>query len=275
MHMHCHLASCLREFGPVYSFWLFPFERYNGILEDQPTNNRSIEMQLMRRFLRDNLHLHLQHEARQWPDADLFLDALPTPSYDILSPVGFDQSVLPGAKFVIASLSEDMIQSLCKLYSKLYPSCEHLFNEGQIFIPSTYKKYSTVKWHGKKLVSVSNKSSKNCYVFLSPPFPFTSSRECEFEGKERLAKIEYFLLHTISMPSASEPKSHLLACLQWPMVHPDRHHFGKPVEVWCNSVYEPQPSNKFCLVSDIACRAIISADCVSGERVIIAVPIIE
>ena len=75
MHMHCHLASCLREFGLVYSFWLFPFERYNGILEDQPTNNRSIEMQLMRRFLRDNLHLHLQHEAQQWPDADLFLDA--------------------------------------------------------------------------------------------------------------------------------------------------------------------------------------------------------
>ena len=128
----------------------------------------------MRRFLRDNLHLYLQHEARQWLDADLFLDALPTPSYDILSPVGFDQSVLPGAKFVIASLSEDMIQNLCKLYSKLYPSCEHLFNEGQIFIPSTYKKYSTVKWHGKNLVSVSNKSSKNCCVFLSPPFPFTS-----------------------------------------------------------------------------------------------------
>ena len=32
MHMHCHLASCIREFGPIHSFWLFPFERYNGIL---------------------------------------------------------------------------------------------------------------------------------------------------------------------------------------------------------------------------------------------------
>lgn len=27
MHMHCHLASCLREFGPIHGFWLFPFER--------------------------------------------------------------------------------------------------------------------------------------------------------------------------------------------------------------------------------------------------------
>lgn len=81
MHMHCHLSSCLREFGPIYSFWLFPFERYNGILEEQPTNNRSIEIQLMRRFQRDNLHLHLQEEAKQWPNAGIFLDALPNPSY--------------------------------------------------------------------------------------------------------------------------------------------------------------------------------------------------
>ena len=35
MHMHCHLATCIMEFGPI------PFERYNGILEGQPTNNRS------------------------------------------------------------------------------------------------------------------------------------------------------------------------------------------------------------------------------------------
>jgi len=59
MHMHCHLASCIRKFGPVHSFWLFPFERYNGILEGQLTKNRSIELQPMRRFLKDNMHLHL------------------------------------------------------------------------------------------------------------------------------------------------------------------------------------------------------------------------
>ena len=33
MHMHCHLTACVKEFGPLHSFWLFPFERYNGILE--------------------------------------------------------------------------------------------------------------------------------------------------------------------------------------------------------------------------------------------------
>ena len=54
MHMHCHVVRCMKDFGPVHSFWLFPFERYNGILGSRPTNNRSVEVQLMRRFHTDN-----------------------------------------------------------------------------------------------------------------------------------------------------------------------------------------------------------------------------
>ena len=54
MHMHLRLKDILLDYGPVYGFWLFSYERYNGILEHQPTNNRSIEIQLMSRFIRDN-----------------------------------------------------------------------------------------------------------------------------------------------------------------------------------------------------------------------------
>lgn len=54
MHMHVHLDKCLYDFGPVYSFWLFSFERENGVLGSIPTNKRSIETQLMRKFLKYN-----------------------------------------------------------------------------------------------------------------------------------------------------------------------------------------------------------------------------
>ena len=40
IHMHCHLREVLLDYGPVQEFWLFSFERYNGILGNQPTNNR-------------------------------------------------------------------------------------------------------------------------------------------------------------------------------------------------------------------------------------------
>lgn len=38
----------------MQEFWLFGFEWYNGILGNQPNNNRDIEPQLMDRFWNDN-----------------------------------------------------------------------------------------------------------------------------------------------------------------------------------------------------------------------------
>lgn len=50
MHLHQHLKRCILDFGPAYVFWCFSFERMNGILGSYPTNNQSIEIQMMRRF---------------------------------------------------------------------------------------------------------------------------------------------------------------------------------------------------------------------------------
>ena len=204
MHMHCHLAACLREFGP-----------------------------------------------------------LPSPSYDILSPASFDVSVTPGPKSVIRSLLPDLVKCLSKLYSKLYPSYSHLLDKGKIFVPSTFKRYSTIKWHGHSLNISIHGQHKGCYVFVTPPFQFPSGSSSEFESPERLAEIEYFMSQTISLPGASEPCSHLLACVLWPMIHPNCHHYGKPVQVWSKEIYEPHIMNKFILASSISSRAIISFEVIA------------
>ena len=47
MHMHCHLRSCIFDYGPLHGFWLYAFERYNGLLGAMPHNNHSIEVQIM------------------------------------------------------------------------------------------------------------------------------------------------------------------------------------------------------------------------------------
>ena len=51
MQLHGHIKECLLDYGPFHAFWCFSFERFNGILGSFHTNNRSIESQLMRRFL--------------------------------------------------------------------------------------------------------------------------------------------------------------------------------------------------------------------------------
>ena len=40
MHLHGHLLDCILDYGPVYSFWLFSFERQNGILGSYKTNKK-------------------------------------------------------------------------------------------------------------------------------------------------------------------------------------------------------------------------------------------
>jgi len=53
LHLHLHLSECFKDYRPCYGFWLFSFERYNGILGHYHTNQLSIEIQLMRRFIDD------------------------------------------------------------------------------------------------------------------------------------------------------------------------------------------------------------------------------
>ena len=51
IHLHGHLKECMEDFGPAYAFWLFSFERLNGVLGSYHTNCHDISLQLMRRFV--------------------------------------------------------------------------------------------------------------------------------------------------------------------------------------------------------------------------------
>ena len=52
MHFHLHIKECVENYGGMYGFWLFSFERYDGILGSfHAANNREVEVQPMRRFL--------------------------------------------------------------------------------------------------------------------------------------------------------------------------------------------------------------------------------
>ena len=64
MHLHTHLPDCVFDYGPVTGFWLFSFERYNGILGDFSTNNKSIELQLMRKFTKYQVVCSLEFPER-------------------------------------------------------------------------------------------------------------------------------------------------------------------------------------------------------------------
>ena len=51
MHMACHLEISIKDYGPLSSFWCFPFERYNGVLEGVSKSWLNPEKQMFLKYL--------------------------------------------------------------------------------------------------------------------------------------------------------------------------------------------------------------------------------
>ncbi len=58
------------------------------------------------------------------------------------------------------------------------------------------------------------------------------------------------------------------------MVHPQRYVMGKPVEVWCKSVFECSIQNQFLPVENITAQTIIAYEKINDEEVLVAIPLI-
>ncbi|RHZ46462.1 hypothetical protein Glove_621g28 [Diversispora epigaea] len=64
IHLSMHIPECIRDYGSVYSFWLFPYERLNGYIGSYPNSNRQIEPELMGIVLKNSLVDY--HLSCQW-----------------------------------------------------------------------------------------------------------------------------------------------------------------------------------------------------------------
>ena len=170
MHLHGHLKDCLLDYGPPTSFWLFAFEKLNGILGSTPTNNRSIEMQFFSRFL-EMTYIHTVD--------------LPETFYAELSPL-FQAIIVPNlvasntrVPYVFLNAvesSEDWSLSSCSGLTLPKTSIREVFNEAMqsvvfnmysvmyhinISVPATFLKYSSIKMcditYGSTLGSIHSK----------------------------------------------------------------------------------------------------------------------
>jgi len=44
IHLSLHIADCCNDYGPLYSFWCYSFERMNGVLGKQ---NQLLKLQIL------------------------------------------------------------------------------------------------------------------------------------------------------------------------------------------------------------------------------------
>lgn len=234
MHLHCHLVECFKDYGPAHSFWLFTFERYNGILGDLPTNHRSITVQLMKKFTR---YMHLKAIHEQLPldfratlspfmDSDLTTGSLGD-SLDVtditMQKISFQSANIGGVDYsrdnitkllptitemVLTSVQLELLQTL---YLNLYPSrrpcrikrvvkASSRAQSGDILL-STYKvnpatSYVVAKW-GQDMSNRQLHYGKISLLF-SLEFHDSSDLENTIAGTITLAQVDWYKPHPCS-----------------------------------------------------------------------------
>ena len=278
IHLHAHVVDCIRDYGPMSTFWLFAFERFNGILGDEPTNNRSIEIQLMKRFLKDNGHLQL-------------LMSIPTASPDITSTFSkvvleqvckftsvrhldstlhekSDDRIIPATKYTICSFTADEMEILSELYHSLFPN---LFTDCEdLYLPYTFRKMKSVTIDGQKLSIEQFILAGNVFDF---PCSTTAPSSMFSDVNARPAKIEYFAVHTVQINSVTYVNQ-VFSVVNWPMWHPLNYCIGRPHEVWCCSTYETNSMNHFLPIDNFVSCLLTAQLCIDNEEVLVTVPVI-
>ena len=251
MHKHIHLCDCLMDFGPVYAFWLFSFERYNGIMGSFQTNNRSIEIQLMRKFLRDQT---VQDIA--------FPDSFQSDFEPLLQPMG-QSGTLGEAEFQPVQSSRPLF-SLCRgslqnthlwneisLYHCLPPSSLDCLLEHEVpYLREMYKKlnvnvqeesvvgnferFSAVELGGERYGSSTSRSIRSSYILA--PWVATGGHVETNISELRAGCVKFFTRQNVCV--AGDYKPFLIGYVMWYQTHPEKGYFGEPLQVCCKDVFE-------------------------------------
>jgi hypothetical protein len=231
MHLHCHLKDILKDFGPIHSFWCFSFERYNGILGSFTTNNRSIELQLMRklttrRFL-DNMTLdkNLQpyfddvvtiagNDSKTIYSTFALNELLSFFNSDVMAPLkSINWSNISAVNLPLCykekSLDNDDLAVLLKVYNTMFSPGKYIISEQ---LSRTIRKYGTIEIFNQQFGSKLAYRSKRSTGVLAG-WPGLDGEIDETCNGMSFGMIEFYFSHSLNF--SGEFIKCYFACVTW------------------------------------------------------------
>lgn len=186
MHLHCHLLTSIKQYGSLYGFSCYPFERYNGSLAEMPNNRHHLSVQFMRQF-RSRIHMANIHHKLPKCGQEIFQPVLesliPTghsghvelsmalnkiPNIQLPNDVNWHNltgiTLPPTRRAMKSGLDESEVDILDNVYKHMYPEG----NVSHDAISQGVFKYSHV-YIGKERYgsALEGKTSKHCFVMAS------------------------------------------------------------------------------------------------------------
>ena len=217
MHLHRHLKECITDYGPVLNFWLFGFERYNGILESYPANSLSVEIKMFLRFQREfSLSSFSLPQEFDSDFADVSLQATVSPNFNDSEDVKLPNS------FVRSTIDKEQITEIKDLVVKLNPGVQAT----DVDVNTTVKQYSRLEYSNSSYLSGKYSLQKVCVALAKIPSQSTHGA----------VHIHYFV--KISVCIKNDTKFYILACVSWLKEHHKRYAHGKPLELWWKDLFE-------------------------------------
>lgn len=293
MHLHNHLKEVILDHGPVTSFWCFSFERYNGILGSTPTNKRSVELQLMRKFLTSrylaDMTLPEQYQGdflklcsptgmgsndstredsspSNWTvDHEFYKLATTAPLHGInwRNASGISEP----SCYKLVHFDSDDLQLLRAVYELMYPDREIEMKD----LGESMHKFGSIKiWsttYGSKMQPRGIRSGK-----ILASWPAGNGHVLEETFCLSAGTVQYYFSHSIKL--ADEHLIHYFACVRWYIPHEESTSYGNPIKIYKNQIHPGGPSS-FMPVQRIFSRFASAELELAGQNNIAVSPIIR
>ncbi|OAD80861.1 hypothetical protein PHYBLDRAFT_161500 [Phycomyces blakesleeanus NRRL 1555(-)] len=106
MHLHLHIHETINDFGPVYSYWLFGFKRYNGLLKKIDTNQKDrFKTTYMKTFINDAYKSDYVQKVLTCPSLVPFIPLLQKLTFSATTTANYDSYASYASYAFCASLS--------------------------------------------------------------------------------------------------------------------------------------------------------------------------
>ena len=255
MHLHGHLRETIERYGSIYGFWAFSFERFNGFLSDFPTNKRSVEIQIMRKFQQVGFAADLQFNANLGEFNNLYTEFckdnsdscpnIPPPKLQVAAEEPIDRQdpfvwtdlsllEIKQEAYTLVSLCQKERANIKAMYEKLY---DVPFSDDAI--ARIGKKLSTIYWADEMYGSQSSSRCKN-YRMLMAKWAGDDSKLDPHFGDIRPGRVLHYLQHSLEVDGTV--RTHILATVEWFKKSNCDFGYCHPVTVWQNKLQNDGPA---------------------------------
>ena len=254
MHLCLHLWECLMDYGPVHAFWCFAFERFNGLLGRYHTNSQAVEVQLMRKFLREQqiLSIDTPSEAQDVFNVPNYnshcsgslLESFSDPYNEtILKLQSLARCDINGEHDFSLSESDSYIQLLPPIRegvlttsqkAKLLDVYKFLYPDINISHFSSFFEHSRCCVMAKEMfTTASSKERSSVVMAVWPTESFSDNME------KQVGRIQQIIHHTITIFCSGklEKRHHIFCFMEWYIKHSQENWYGTSATMCTNIRY--------------------------------------